>query len=89
MPLDTSSTGLFSAWQQMLTLMVSAPCSLTPWLLLLRDLGRGSLWILVGFGAHCMLHCAVLCRGINGIVRRDASLMLCGLSGQNWKMYHV
>lgn len=67
MPLDTSSTGLFSAWEQMLTLMVSAPCSLTLWLLLLRDLGRGTVWLLVGFGTHCMLHCPVLCRGIMGL----------------------
>lgn len=90
MPLDTSSTGLFFAWEQMLTLMVSAPCSLTPWVLLLRDWVRGSLWLLVGFGApKCMLHYPVLCRGINGIVRRDAALMLCGLSSQNWKTYCV
>lgn len=39
----------------MLTLMVRAPCSLMPWVLLLRDLGRGTVWLLVGFGAHCML----------------------------------
>lgn len=55
----------------------------------LRDLGRGSLWLLVDFGAHCMLHCPVLCRGINWVVRRDAALRLCGLSSQSWKTYCV
>lgn len=38
MPLDTSSTELFSAWEQMLTPLVSAPCSLMLWVLLLKGL---------------------------------------------------
>lgn len=54
MPLDTSSTELFSAWEQILTLLISAHFSLTPGILLLRDLGRGSLWLLDRF--WCTLH---------------------------------
>lgn len=83
MPLDTSSTELFSAREQILTLLMSARFSLTPWILLLGDLGRGSLWLLDRF--WCTLHGPVLCRERTWAVSRDAALRFCGLSSQKLK----
>lgn len=71
-PSDASTIELLSVGGEILILLTCVTFSLTPWILLLGEIGRGSSW--VGSDALYVVLGPLLCRETIQAVSRDAAL---------------